>query len=171
MPKNRRHAAGTAPHTPQIHHRGRTRHHSASPYTYSHHHAHVFTPIRVSTRIFAYMSAHERHGGTRPTPSLASAQPGTTPGPGPTDRAPARSSPGLPTPPHPLGPPGAARTNTWHVRAPRLGPARGRPGGRRRRLQRSENATRTAATGANPLWRGFRTRWAVLELVFPVTFV
>ena len=44
-------------HTHRRHHRGRTRHHSASPYTYSHHHAHVFTPIRVSTRIFAYERA------------------------------------------------------------------------------------------------------------------
>ena len=94
------------------------------------------------------MSAHERHGGTRPTPSLASAQPGTTPGPGPTDRAPARSSPGLPTPLHALGRTGRPGTNTWPIRAPRLGPARGRPGGRRRRLQRSEHATRTAASGA-----------------------
>ena len=116
-----------------------TRIHTTTP-TYSHQY--------VSARAFSHMSAHERHGGTRPTPSLASVQPGTTPGPGPTDRAPARSSPGLPTPPHPLGPPGAARTNTWRIRAPRLGPARDRPGGRRRRLQRSENATRTAATGA-----------------------
>ena len=73
-----------------------TRIHTTTP-TYSHQY--------VSARAFSHMSAHERHGGTRPTASLASAQPGTTSGPGPTDRAPAQGSPGLPTPLHALGPP------------------------------------------------------------------
>ena len=94
------------------------------------------------------MSTHERHRDTRPTPSLASAQPGTTPGPGPTDRAPARSSPGLPTPPHALGPHRPHRPTHGRAREPRLGPARDRPAGRRQRLQRSEHAPNTAACGA-----------------------
>ena len=42
--------------THRRHHRGRTRHHSATPHTYSHHHTHVFTPF-----FFAHAhSARER---------------------------------------------------------------------------------------------------------------
>ena len=48
-------------HTHRRHHRGRTRHHSASPYTYSHHHAHVFTPNTYSTHTLA----HERPRAAR----------------------------------------------------------------------------------------------------------
>mgnify|MGYP001467657374 CR=1 FL=1 len=139
--------------THRRHHRGRTRHHSATPHTYSHHHTHVFTPFFSHTPI-PHASDHERHEDTPPTPSPASAQPRTTPGPSPTDRAPARSSPGLPTPPHPLGPHGPARWPVWKCPSMRFAPSRGRPIGRRRRLERPEHAAHPAAGGAVLRGRG-----------------
>ena len=97
-----------------------TRIHTTTP-TYSHHTTAFFSHTPVP-----HASDHERHGDTPPTPSSASAQPGTTPGPGPTDRAPAESSPGLPTPPHPLGPHGPPRDQ--HMANPSTAPrARARP--------------------------------------------
>ena len=83
-----------------------TRIHTTTP-TYSHHTTAFFSHTPVP-----HASDHERHEDTPPTHSPASAQPRTTPGPSPTDRAPARSSPGLPTPPHPLGPHEGARIDT-----------------------------------------------------------
>ena len=125
-----------------------TRIHTTTP-TYSHHTTAFFSHTPVP-----HASDHERHGDTPPTPSPASAQPGTPPGPGPTDRAPARSSPGLPTPPHPLGPHGPARGPVWKCPSTRCAPLRGRPIGRRRRPERPEHAAHTAACGAALRGRG-----------------
>ena len=47
-----------------------------------------------------------------------------------------------------------ARGPVWPIRAPRFTPSRGRPGGRPRRLQRSEHAAHTAACGAALRGRG-----------------
>ena len=139
--------------THRRHHRGRTRHHSATPHTYSHHHTHVFTPF-----FFAHAhSARERpREARRHAPDalsgLGTAKDHTRAEP---DRP--GAGPELPGAPDATAPTWAARARpgpVWKCPSTRFAPSRGRPIGRRRRPERPEHAAHTAGCGAALRGRG-----------------
>ena len=136
--KSRRHAAGTGRDTPdRRHHRGRTRHHSATPHTYSHHHTHVFMHLFFRTRPFR-TRATTRGTKTRPRRPL---RPRHSQGPPPGRTQPTGRRPGAPR---------GSRRHRTHLG--RTGPPGGRGpvlyGSARARALRPRAAVPSAAAGA-----------------------